>query len=51
MEDTSFHLAQALPVDPDERVVHLLRIEQAAVDISSLMSAAQALNHRAYETR
>lgn len=49
MEDTSFHLAQALPVDPDERVVHLLRIEQAAADISSLMSAAEVLNRRANE--
>lgn len=50
MEDASVHLAHELPTDPDERVVHLLRIQQAAADISSLMSAAQALNSRANET-
>ena len=50
MENTSVQLAHALPADPDERVAHLLPIQQAAAYISSLMSAAQALNRRANET-
>lgn len=47
MENTSVHLAHALPADPDERIAHLQRIQETAADISSLMSAAQTLNRRA----
>lgn len=50
MENTSVHLAHVLPADSDKRVVHLLRIQRAAADISSLMSAAESLNRRASET-
>lgn len=50
VENASVQLAHALPADPDERVAHLLQLQQTAADISSLMSAAEALNRRANET-
>lgn len=49
MENASVQLAHTLPANPVERAAQLLRIQQAATDISSLVDAAEALDRLAKE--
>ncbi len=50
MENMSVQLAHALHADLHDQAVHLLRMQEAAADISSPMDAAEELNRCANET-